>query len=164
MAKTATLIRAYDHPHALNAQSQGSARYLPNGNMFVGWGSTPYLSEFSHDGTLLFDASFPDAVQSYRSLRTPWVGRPTARPALVVDATPEGTPAAYVSWNGATEVETWELLAGDTAATLTAVSRTARSGFETVIPMETPARFIAARALDAAGAFLGISSVVAREI
>jgi hypothetical protein len=33
-----------------------------------------------------------------------------------------------------------------------------------VIPMETPARFIAARALDTAGAFLGISSVVAREI
>ena len=47
--------------------------------------------------------------------------------------------AVYASWNGATTVASWQLLAGADAAHLTAVSTTPDSGFETAIPAE-PAR------------------------
>ena len=50
---------------------------LPDGNVFVGWGSAPYLSEFGRDGELLFDARFPPEVESYRAFRFPWSGQPT---------------------------------------------------------------------------------------
>lgn len=54
-----------------NAQSgaMGSAQRLPNGNVFVSWGSNPRLSEFSPDGDLLFDATL--ASPSYRAFKYP---------------------------------------------------------------------------------------------
>ena len=54
---------------------------LPNGNVFVGWGASPYYSEFAAGGDLLYDATFPSATQSYRDFRFPWVGRPAEPPA-----------------------------------------------------------------------------------
>ena len=149
--KTVTLVRAYDHPRGLRAESQGSGRLLPNGNMFVGWGSTPYLSEFGPDGTLLLDVSFPDAVQSYRSIRAPWVGRPATRPDLVVETSPDGSQVAYASWNGATEVASW----GDCsrAMRMPASTPAGRSwaDFETTLAISGSSRYVAARALDASG-------------
>src|SRR4051812_45460117 len=43
---------------------------LDDGNLFVGWGTAKRVSEFSDDGTLLFDATLPDV--SYRALREVW--------------------------------------------------------------------------------------------
>jgi hypothetical protein len=42
----ATLVRAYTSPQKPLATSQGNAQLLPDGNVFVGWGSEPYISEF----------------------------------------------------------------------------------------------------------------------
>ena len=58
----------YKHPAALAAGSQGSVQALPDGNYFVGWGAQPYVSEFSPDGKLLFDAHAPERIESYRVL------------------------------------------------------------------------------------------------
>ena len=75
--RTATLIGANDQPHGLVAASQGNAQPLEGGKQFVGWGALPYLSEFDRSGALVFDARFPDGVNSYRAYRLPWprVGR-----------------------------------------------------------------------------------------
>ena len=51
-----------------------------DGNMLVGWGTEPYFTEFARDGSIQFDAKLPDTSQNYRSLRFPWVGRPTEPP------------------------------------------------------------------------------------
>jgi hypothetical protein len=70
--RTATLLSSDNQPAGLVANSQGNAQTTDDGNLFVGWGALPYFSEFSHSGKLLFDARFPDGVNSYRAYRLPW--------------------------------------------------------------------------------------------
>jgi hypothetical protein len=77
----ATLLREYASPDRILATSQGNAQVLPDGNVFVGWGSAPFVSEFSGDGEMLFDARFPPECESYRAFRFPWSGYPTGAPA-----------------------------------------------------------------------------------
>jgi Arylsulfotransferase (ASST) len=43
-----------------------------NGDLFVGWGRLPYISEFSPSGRLLFNAEFPAGVSTYRAYLLPW--------------------------------------------------------------------------------------------
>jgi hypothetical protein len=40
--------------------------------LFVGWGTLPYISEFSPSGHLLFNAKLPAGVSTYRAYRLPW--------------------------------------------------------------------------------------------
>ncbi len=70
--RTAILVRSYDQPEGLVASAQGSAQTTRNGDLFVGWGMLPYLSEFSPDGRLLFNARLPAGVSTYRAYRLPW--------------------------------------------------------------------------------------------
>ncbi|WP_377272875.1 arylsulfotransferase family protein [Peterkaempfera sp. SMS 1(5)a] len=68
----ATLLRTTDQPDGLTAPSQGNAQTLRNGDLVVGWGSLPYVSEFSPSGKLLFHARFPEGVNTYRAYRFDW--------------------------------------------------------------------------------------------
>ena len=61
---------------------------------------------------MLFDARFPPEVESYRAFRFPWSGQPDEDPALAAEPGPDDEVTLYASWNGATEVATWEVLAG----------------------------------------------------
>jgi hypothetical protein len=70
--KTATLIKTYNQPEGLVAASQGNAQTMNNGDLFVGWGILPYISEFSPSGNLLFNAEFPGGINTYRAYRLPW--------------------------------------------------------------------------------------------
>jgi hypothetical protein len=75
--RVATLVAADNQPEGLSAASQGNAQTTRNGDLFVGWGILPYISEFSHSGHLLFNAEFPAGVNTYRAYRQPWpAGRP----------------------------------------------------------------------------------------
>ncbi|MGZ4170683.1 MAG: arylsulfotransferase family protein, partial [Solirubrobacteraceae bacterium] len=65
--RTATLVQSYDQPESLTAPSQGNAQTTSHGDLFVGWGSLPYFSEFSPSGELLLNAQFPTGVNSYRA-------------------------------------------------------------------------------------------------
>ena len=69
---------------ALSSGSQGNVQTLANGDVFVGWGSEPYFSEFSADGQLLFDAHWHGSYQSYRAYRFPWTGTPASPPRSAV--------------------------------------------------------------------------------
>ncbi len=69
------------------------------------------------------------------------------------------TTKVYVSWNGATRVARWDVLGGNTPATLGAVGGAARSGFETLVRIGRPLPYVAVAAKDAAGRTLGVSSV-----
>jgi len=68
----ATLVGSDNQPAELSASSQGNAQTLRNGDAFVGWGSLPYVSEFSPSGKLLFNAEFPAGVNTYRAYRSAW--------------------------------------------------------------------------------------------
>ena len=76
----------------------------PNGNVFIGWGSSPVISEFSHTGDLLFNAEFPAESESYRAFRFPWKGHPKFVPAIAAEAGQGDEVKIYASWNGATEL------------------------------------------------------------
>ncbi|MDQ3317753.1 MAG: arylsulfotransferase family protein, partial [Actinomycetota bacterium] len=161
-AMTATLLREYIHPTETFAIFQGNVQTLPNGNAFVGWGSAPYLTEHDADGKLLFDARFPPEVESYRAFRFPWTGRPQGDPDLVAEFGTEGRVMLYVSWNGATEVSSWEVLAGPGAGDLSPVGDAPRKGFETAISFKTEEPYVAVRAKDRSGRVLGASRAMRR--
>jgi hypothetical protein len=133
---------------------------LPNGNVFVGWGSEPSYSEFGPDGKLLYDASFPSQVESYRAFRFPWKGQPEDRPAVVAEAGPEDRVTVYVSWNGATEVDSWQVLSGGSPDELEPAGSAPRKGFETVVTLQTGEPYVAVEAKDGSGRVLGTSEAV----
>jgi hypothetical protein len=156
-AKTATLMRAVRHPRGYLAATQGNEQTLPGGNILVGWGSQRSFTEFDPAGRVLWDARTATGYESYRAYRMPWVGRPFTRPrAAASDEAGAGTDV-YASWNGATEVASWEILAGSSASALTPVGSGPRTGFETRIAVPGVPRFVAARAKDAAGQVIGTS-------
>jgi hypothetical protein len=70
--RTATLVASDNQPEGLAAASQGNAQTTEEGNLFVGWGSLPYFSEFSRSGRLVFNAQFPTGVNTYRAYLLPW--------------------------------------------------------------------------------------------
>jgi len=155
--RTATLVSQITHTPPLLAESQGNLQLLSNGDWFVGWGQVPDLSEFSPSGQLLFDAHFPAHTQSYRDFRFAWTGTPAHPPAFAVQPGPGGAGTVYASWNGATLVSAWRVLAGPTPATMQPVAEGARTGFETAIalPAGTGGPDVTVQALNAAGAVLG---------
>jgi len=162
--RTATLVRSYAHPSpALLSTSQGNAEFLPDGHVFVGWGSNPYLTEFDRAGHVLFDARFGGGgADSYRAFRFPWAGTPTDRPAVAVRPPDGDGVAVAVSWNGATEVSRWRVRAGRTPGSLRPVAVAAKTGFETVIEIASTASYFAVEALDRKGRVLRASKPVRR--
>jgi hypothetical protein len=151
----ASLRRRYTHSPALHAWAMGSMQLLPNGNVLVGWGTEPYLTEYSADGRVLLDASLPRGGQNYRALRFPWVGRPAIPPKLAAQGS-----TLYASWNGATGLTAWQLETGTDAASLSAGATTPSRGFETPLSLPQGARFARAVALGRGDERLGSSGVV----
>ena len=99
------------HQRPALTQALGSTQLLPNGNVLVGWGPHPWLSEYTHGGELVFDAHLPFGGQNYRVLKMPWHGRPH-RPAGDRSAPQPGSPLCLASWNGATDVRAWRFETG----------------------------------------------------
>lgn len=158
--KRVTLERAYTNPARLLADNQGSVQLLPDNRVFVGWGAEPYFTEYDADGSILLNGQLPVGDQSYRAFTADWAGFPTDRPAVVATANPARGSAVYVSWNGATEVATWEVLAGSKESSMAVVASQPRSGFETVISANSTGPYFAVTAHDAAGKLLGQSATV----
>jgi hypothetical protein len=163
-AKTATLVAQLIHaPAGLVTGSQGNLQSLPGGRYMVGWGGLPNFTEFNGAGQVIFDAQLPSVVPmgefSYRVYRETWSGHPSERPAIAA-RTSAGATAVYASWNGATEVVSWQLLTGASAAHMSVASVTPKSGFQTTIPAPTAALY-QVRALSASGSVLATSAAVA---
>jgi hypothetical protein len=159
-AMTATLVHRVEHSPGLLAGSQGNLQALAGGSWLVGWGEEPWMSEYAPGGQLLFDAHLPAHWESYRVYRQAWSGRPSVPPAFaLVRAGAKAT--VYASWNGATEVASWRVLAGASPAALSPVAQAPRNGFETPVPLSAAApagSFFEVQALDASGAVLAASA------
>ena len=116
-AHTATLAAQYPGGGDFESEYMGDAQPLANGNVFVGWGSEPYFSEYSRSGRLLFEGKFPEPNLSYRATLEQWVGLPLSAPAGAARQA-DGKTTVYASWNGATQVVSWRVLAGPSASRL----------------------------------------------
>jgi outer membrane protein assembly factor BamB len=157
-ARTATLVREVAHPEDVLASTQGNVQVLPGGGIVVGWGSEGRVTEFDPAGQIVFDMSWAPA-DSYRVYRQPWTGRPTTAPDVVARPRGDGGAEVFASWNGATEVAGWRVLAGADEDEMTPVARVPRTGFETRVEIDADAGdAVAVEALDASGAVLGTSA------
>jgi hypothetical protein len=163
LAKRVTLTRSFRHPKSLLVPFEGNAQVLPNGHVFVGWGATSYYSEFDATGRPVLDGRIGrlgapgTEADTYRAYRFEWKGEPTDLPSLAVDG-----GSAYVSWNGATEVASWRLLAGDDAEHLSPVAVVPKRTFETGLRLPPDSPYVAVDALDAEGRVLATSKTARR--
>jgi hypothetical protein len=161
--KTHEARLAADFTHAnppLLAASQGNMQTLADGNTVVGYGEVPAISEYAGDGSLLFDANLPWDMAFYRAFRFPWSARPSSPPAVLasLNTTSEET-IVHASWNGATEVAAWRVLAGKRSGPLSVGATIPARGFESSTTLPVAYARVQVQALDAAHRVLGTSRI-----
>ncbi|KUI59957.1 hypothetical protein VP1G_07181 [Cytospora mali] len=170
---TAQIVREFLHPQSLQAQSQGSVQPLEDnsGNVFIGWGRCPTFTEHTADGEAVMDVQFSPwhtrtntiALDNYRAYRMDWKATPQWNPDIMTSKR-DGVLGIYASWNGATEVRAWAFLASNSSDDLhdynKVVAIVPRDGFETSVPLEYPAKYARAAALDANHNIIGSSGIV----
>jgi hypothetical protein len=162
-AHTARLVSAYTHANPpLLAASQGNMQTLADGNTLVGYGGVPAISEYGAGGRLLFDAHQPFDMIFYRAYRYPWSGRPATPPAVLasLNDTSEET-IVHASWNGATEVAAWRVLAGPKPASMSPRATIPASEFESSTTLPKRFAYVRVQALGAHGEVLGSSTATA---
>jgi len=151
---TAKIVKMFVHPTKISSPFEGNLQLLADGGAIVGWGGVRKVTEFAPDGTVRFELKLPFG-DTYRGYRLPWTGHPEGDPAIGVDG-----DRVYASWNGRTDVASWEVLAGPDPDHLSKVAGRPWSGLETAIRLETPPAAVAVRALDANGDELGVSETL----
>ena len=168
---TARLVSSLTHPgSSLLAASQGDVQTLADGDSVVGFGGVPEISEFAADGSLLFDAHLPYDMIFYRAYRSPWSGQPLSPPAVAANFNNVGETIVHMSWNGATDVAKWRVLAGTRRGSLTAQATVPLTGFESSTVLVggeldgggafKPESYVAVQALSSSGRLLGTSQTL----
>jgi hypothetical protein len=153
----ARLLRIVVHRPPIVAINQGNAQSLPRRHLLVDWGHFPEVTEYDARGRVVLDLRFGDLrANSYRAFRFRWLGVPAGPPAIALYH-----GRVFATWNGATRIARWQLLAGRSPEQLHAVRSVRKTGFET--SLAAPASpWVAARALDGRGNVLGSSRAVRR--
>jgi hypothetical protein len=160
-SQTASLVNQITYPGAgIIAESQGNIQELSNGDSFVDWGQAGEISEFSPGDTLTFDMHLSAPANSYRAFRESWQAQPATRPALAVRAAGRRTEV-WASWNGATNVTAWRVLAGNSQHRLHIVGTYPASGFETAVSAPTAKRLVRVQALGDGRVLLRNSPLIA---
>ncbi|HEX6026508.1 MAG TPA: arylsulfotransferase family protein, partial [Solirubrobacter sp.] len=149
---TARVADQFSHGETFRSQYMGNMQTLENGNVLVGFGEVPYITEFSRDGEIIFDAALPGSNQTYRVHRRQWVGRPTEPPSVAARG-----GKVYASWNGATEVRRWRVVA---EGSTTPVAEADKKGFETAIDVPDGQTRLKVQALDGDGQVIGTSKTI----
>ena len=157
---TASVVRSYSHPPPIASAFEGGEQALSRGDTFVGWGQQPYFTEFNSSGKTTFDAHFTAPSGSYRAYRFNWSGQPSRPPALAGAAGSDGTVKLWASWNGATTVSSWRVLAGPSPTKLRNIGTARRTAFETTITAHNGNPYFAVQALGSKGQVLSSSNTV----
>ena len=130
--RRATLVAQLTHPgDPLLAGSQGNMQALAGGNTLVAFGGVPEITEFARGGAVLYDAHLPYDMIFYRAYREPWSAQPASPPAVSANLNNVGETIVHMSWNGATDVRAWRVLAGARRSSLTVQATVPDTGFET---------------------------------
>ncbi len=158
---TVTLVKQFTNPtKTLLAESQGNAEALPGGNWLLGYGRLPNFTEFDASGHVLLDGTLGRNVQNFKTFISPWSGEPDTPPSVAVRAGAGGAVGVAMSWNGATNVASWRVLAGSSPGSLAPLASVAKAGFQTETTVHTAGPYIAVQALDGSGAAIGTSATV----
>jgi hypothetical protein len=141
---TASMLQEFADPDdVVYSVSQGNMEMLSSGNVVLGYGSVPILKEFDQNGEVVLSVSWgrAEGVQSYRDYKAEWVGKPSTKPNVFACKADNGTEV-YMSWNGATEHQTWTVFAGAVNGSLSAVGSINRTGFETMMVVADSVTFV----------------------
>ena len=149
--KQASLVTEYLAPTPRTTWAMGNVQQLDDGGVMIGWGTAGSFTELGSDGSVRLDAAFADGSVTYRAYRFELDAQPKGRPATEVVENPDGSLTLYVSWNGATRVAQWRLMAGATATAMKPAGTVRRAGFETAIPLPVRSGTVSVVALDAHG-------------
>jgi hypothetical protein len=156
-----TLVKQFANPNEkLQTASQGDLLNLGDGNWLMGYGGLPNFTEYDSSGKVLLDGTLGPGVEDYRTYLAPWSGHPTTLPSIAAQPDSGGV-TVEASWNGATAVSSWRVLAGPSPGALTPAATATASGFETTIQLATPAAYVAVAALGGSGATLATSAAIA---
>ena len=192
-AMTVKLVTEYRAPSNITAIREGSMQLIPesNGNVLLGWGNEPAFTEYTANGTIVWDVRFGplgldrDTADNYRALKVNWTGVPTWKPKIAAGPTnvslllplakplhsgvngsaPPAQDSAYFSWNGATDVAKWIILASsDNSSAVNATTdiwqEVQKSGFESNVFVGEAARYIRAVAVAGNASVLGVTDVL----
>lgn len=173
-------IKSYDHPEGVSSESQGSLQVIPSvldghdPKVLLGYGHKAIWTEFSAEGDVICDTHFATEVamyhydaQTYRVLKFPWVGLPDEPPVATLSV----QSSLFVSWNGATEVNSWVLQHTNSSIDFNAENKmqvswedydtVGRQKFETEIELYCDARrYLRVLALDKNDNIIGTSNTV----
>jgi hypothetical protein len=156
----ATVIQKWDRPDGLLTSRRGNIQFLENENILVSWSESGYTSEFSSDGVLVQQVRSPyERFAEYRQYKFSWrasqhLSEPIAFASHVYGATKDtATTVLYVSWNGATEVQSWNFYSSESPERVqqpSLIAKIARKGFETIamIPEQYAFTFVEAISRD----------------
>lgn len=138
----------WDPLNPVFAQSQGNYEDLSNGHALMGHGVTPKIAEYDEDGACIMGARFgyDGTSQSYRAYRSAWVGMPKTKPDVLACST-GGKGTVYVSWNGATDVQSWRIYTGSGEDNMGVVTTIPKNGFETKAVVENLSEEVTVEAL-----------------
>ncbi|PSK33576.1 hypothetical protein B9Z65_7463 [Elsinoe australis] len=158
----------------------------PDPTVLLGYGNDPGWTEYSLNGTVIWDVALgPTGIDrfsadNYRALKVNFTGAPTWLPRIAVgprkeyvfdegegmfavrrtgpDGVGRKNDTVYFSWNGATEVRKWVLLAGNATRGLgweDYVGYVERRGFEESWVVGEETKFVMAVAVDGRDRVLG---------
>jgi hypothetical protein len=174
-AKTATLVWEFSHTPPVFTDYMGDVQRLANGNTFIGWGNTGTMpdgfairsaTEVTASNQVVFDMAFDYPYVSYRAFRSPWVGNPKTTPDLAFSQDAGSLTLGY-SWNGATDVASWNIYGGNNLQDLRLVDQKTKVAFETqsyLVFLPSDECYFQAAALDKNGTELGRSVIITTEV
>ena len=139
----------------------GSVRTQPDGNLLISWGTTGRVTEVTPEGDVNLRLAIGERSNggwSYRAVRDEWDGTPDGRPAIEARRRRDGRIDVWASWNGATSIARWRVLAGDAEDALDPAGEFGFTDLETGMRFRSTADFVAVQALDAHGNVLGQSA------
>lgn len=138
ISMSVTNFRTLDDPsNPIYAGSQGNTQLLggsTTGHFFMDYGSIAVVREYDSAGTIIVTAEFGpyNDVASYRGYKYDRHAIPFWDPAVAVDKSSDSIHV-FMSWNGATDYDTWAIYGGPTEAQVnqTLLTTMERNGFET---------------------------------
>ncbi|PLB46211.1 hypothetical protein P170DRAFT_479128 [Aspergillus steynii IBT 23096] len=141
--------RLYNPNDPVYSTARGNCQMLPDNHVLVGHGIVAKLEEYDEKGNLVLDArfGFSPTDGNYAAMRSAWVGTPRTSPQAVACRWSLDRTRLYVSWNGATDIEEWEVWTGDVEDGLQYRTHVKKTGFETAAIIDGTPLYVAVRAV-----------------
>ncbi|KAJ5310290.1 uncharacterized protein N7443_002751 [Penicillium atrosanguineum] len=161
---TSNILNRFEAPgKGLLSTSQGNTQMLPNGNVFIGWGENPSVSEHTADGSVVYIATLKDQnAMNYRAFKWNWTATPSVPPDVFAQASSPNAPFTFwASWNGATEYNSWNFYGSKSNSDpLVLLGSVTRQGFQTTFTFPQFYSHALAEAVSADGTGLRNSTII----